>query len=44
MPVRDVARGMFLTCLAARTTAVLVPLVIFMAMLFHIRDRINVPD
>lgn len=44
MPVADAARGAFVTTLAARTAAVLVPLVLFIAMLFRMRERAGITD
>jgi hypothetical protein len=42
MPAVDAARATFLTTLAARTAAVLVPLALFIAMLFRMRERAGV--
>ena len=44
MPAGNAARGTFGTTLAARTAAVLVPLVLFIAMLFRMRQRASVSD
>jgi hypothetical protein len=40
----DAAYGTFVTGLATKTAAVLVPLVMFIAMVFRMRDRASVPD
>jgi hypothetical protein len=44
MPVADAARGTLVTTMAARSAALLVPLVLFIAMVFRMRARASVPD
>lgn len=44
IPVVDAGRGTFVTTMASRSAAVLVPLVLFIAMVFRMRERASVPD
>lgn len=44
MPVGEAARSTFVSTMAARTAAMLVPLVLFIATVFRMRDRARITD